>query len=364
MIKFINLENIHSIIKERIYNEDAIDMFFSKKQDICRFLIGRNEQAKFLIDNFEIDAIIDDFSSGTWYGKKIINSNIPKNSIVVNCSTSIGPISAERCLSNKDNVNIIAYSELFYSNPEKIEAPKFVDEARYDIISNYDKYNLIFNILNDDLSREIFNDLIRYRLTADYNYMRKYSIRLNDQYFEKFLGDLKGSIFVDCGGFDGDTTEEFCKRYPEYKKVFLFEPSQKNIESAKKRLKEIRDINIIKLGVSDESGILSFNPNSGSASSISEDGSDFINVTTLDEFIQEPVSFIKMDLEGWELPALKGASNQIEDNSPILAISVYHSISDFWKIPEFILDKNGKYNIYLRHYTEGWSETVMYFLPK
>ena len=47
----------------------------------------------------------------------------------------------------------------------------------------------------------------------------------------------------------------------------------------------------------------------------------------------------------------------------MLAIAVYHDIVDFWRIPEYVLSLRPNYQIYLRHYTEGWSETVMYFVP-
>ncbi len=118
--------------------------------------------------------------------------------------------------------------------------------------------------------------------------------------------------------------------------------------------------------MSDESGILSFDHDAGSASKVksTSDSSSTIKVTTLDEIIKEPVSFIKMDLEGWELNALKGSKNHIIKNKPKLAIAVYHSASDFRMIKDYILSLEVNYDIYLRHYTEGWSETVMYFVPK
>ncbi len=64
--------------------------------------------------------------------------------------------------------------------------------------------------------------------------MRNYSVRLNEQYFEDFLL-IKYEIFVDAGGFDGDTTELFCTKYPKNKKVLFFEPSVKNMKLAKKK---------------------------------------------------------------------------------------------------------------------------------
>jgi hypothetical protein len=71
-----------------------------------------------------------------------------------------------------------------------------------------------------------------------------------------------------------------------------------------------------------------------------------------------------MDLEGWELNALRGASRHIREDHPKLAISVYHHPSDFWRIPEYVLGLRGAYDVHLRHYSEGWSETVMYFIPR
>lgn len=66
------------------------------------------------------------------------------------------------------------------------------------------------------------------------------------------------------------------------------------------------------------------------------------------------LTFIKIDLEGWELKALYGAVRHIAEDHPKLAISVYHHAGDFWRIRD-------DYQVFLRHYTEGWSESVMYF---
>lgn len=125
-----------------------------------------------------------------------------------------------------------------------------------------------------------------------------------------------------------------------------------------------KNIFLLPLGVSDEEGTLFFDPNHGSASSISTSGSSKIDVVTIDETVKEKITFIKMDLEGWELKALQGAKNHILENHPKMAISIYHNAADFRKIPEFILSLRDDYELYLRHYSEGWSETVMYFIPK
>lgn len=69
-----------------------------------------------------------------------------------------------------------------------------------------------------------------------------------------------------------------------------------------------------------------------------------------------------MDIEGLEYKALIGSSNIIKNYKPKLAIAVYHHAEDFRRIPEFLLKINPDYKVYLRHYTQGWSETIMYFI--
>ncbi len=71
-----------------------------------------------------------------------------------------------------------------------------------------------------------------------------------------------------------------------------------------------------------------------------------------------------MDIEGEEIAALEGARSAIVEHHPRLAISAYHRYDDLWKIPERILSYRSDYDVCLRHYTEGITETVMFFLPR
>jgi hypothetical protein len=75
------------------------------------------------------------------------------------------------------------------------------------------------------------------------------------------------------------------------------------------------------------------------------------------------VTSIKMDLEGWELRALAGSREHIIMDHPKLAICVYHHPSHFWGVFGFVMGLRADYKVFLRHYTEGLDETVMYFVP-
>ena len=256
--------------------------------------------------------------------------------------------------------SIVNINELTHAAQGRLEWPWFVRQQRQDYGLHARVWEKLYGRLADDESQQTLLDVLRYRLTGNIRYLWNYSIRLKDQYFEDFM-TLTAETFVDAGGFDGDTTEEFCRRYPDYRKVYVFEPSETNLRAARRRLQGLRDIEFLALGLSDKPGELYFNAEAGSASSVSTSGSHVIKVTSLDGAVSDPVTFIKMDLEGWEMKALAGCRSHITVSKPKLAVSVYHSACDFRDVPDYLLALNPDYKVYLRHYTQGWSESVMFF---
>jgi FkbM family methyltransferase len=366
----MNVLDFKKLILSSYDDAKCKDLHIVKKllecDEVKKYAIGKNEQSIELIGKYKIDGVIDDTSnkiSKMWQGVPVVHmKDVHKKHLIINCVSSICPILVTKKLMDAGLNNIISISDLISHGRAFINPPWFVTQQREEIFSQLEYWSKLYLSLVDDDSRKTLIDVIRYRLTADQTFMRNYSVRLKDQYFEDFMGYNK-EIFVDAGGFDGDTTEEFIKRYPDYQKVIFFEPSKKNMCAAKQRLFGARDIDFHQLGVSNSEGTLSFNANAGKASAVSEHSTEIITAIALDNILKdEPVTFIKMDLEGWETKALQGATQIIKKNRPKLAIAVYHSAKDFREIPELLLNIHADYKIYLRHYTQGWSETVMFFL--
>lgn len=328
------------------------------------YVIGKNDQSAEIVKRYKVCGLIDDFSNSSeyWNGIPVVHTmDVDQSSIVINCVTSISPIRVRSNLREAGLNNLFSIGDLIREKGDLISLPWFVAQQREEFKQNKAWWSVLWSQMSDQVSKQTLIDVLRFRLTANPDYMNDYTVRLIDQYFEDFM-KYKNEVFVDAGGFDGDTTEEFINRYPDYKKVYLFEPSLKNMEDAKKRLKNRRDINFISLGLSDSQGTLYFNADAGSASAITNGIGDSISVVTLDKELEDKqISFIKMDLEGWEMNALRGAEITIRNNKPKLAIAVYHSAKDFREIPQFLLKINPSYKVFLRHYTQGWSETVMYF---
>ena len=360
-----NFNSVIDRIKNSLDAKESLNVkaFMSSNKD-KRFLIGKNQESVNATKFFDFAGVIDDDvnSEPAWNNLPVFTmKSIPKDSWILNCSTSISPVDVVEKLNDYGIVNIINCCEFWrYNSSIKFELPWFINQQRLDCENNLNDWSDLYDALEDAESKTTLLDTIAFRLTGDPLYMKNYSVRLNEQYFESFL-NLDNEIFIDCGGFDGDSTEIFCEKYPNYKKVFFFEPSQLNLQAAKKRLENYSKINYLAFGLSNEEGRLNFDPTAGSASSIQSASEHSIEVCKLDNKIKEKITFLKMDIEGWEMHALEGCANTIKTYSPKLAIAVYHSASDFLKVFKKIKEYQPKYKVRLRHYTQGWSETVMYF---
>lgn len=356
---------VQQILEPQKSTSELAHFFLDRETSYCRYAIGKNTETLNLHNLINLNGIIDDFSEPNtfWNGIPLIKTkDVNPSALIANCSTSISPIAVKNHLMKSRLENIISINELILESNGKLNWPEFVQSMRKETKEYLNLWQEIYDALFDEESRKTFLDVFKYRLTADSQYMKNYQVRIHDQYFEDFM-NFKNEIFVDAGGFDGDTSEIFAQRHPDYRKILFIEPSMKNMVAARKRLAAFERIDFFPIGLSNTKARLSFNQDGGSASSVIDDGSETIDVDKLDQIVIEPVTFIKMDLEGWEIPALEGAQKRIMLDHPKLAIAVYHNSSDFRVIYTFIKKFNLNYRIYLRHYTQGWSETIMFFLP-
>jgi len=182
----------------------------------------------------------------------------------------------------------------------------------------------------------------------------------------------QGDIVIDAGACWGDTTLYFASRGAKSVYSFEFIPSnlsvfEKNI-ALNPNLKE--QIQIVKRPVWSESKVPLSYDDRGPASQVAEPKKYEGKTKTLsiDDLVKEQnietVDFIKMDIEGAEMPALKGAVESIKRFKPKLAISVYHKPDDMIVIPEFIRSLNPGYKFYLDYYTIVGHEVMLYAIDE
>lgn len=113
-------------------------------------------------------------------------------------------------------------------------------------------------------------------------------------------------------------------------KVFAFEPVPANVAYLWEHLKlnGITNVFPLELAVCDQTGKLSFAvEDSGSMGHLHSDGALEVETTTLDALIQEeripPPAYVKMDIEGAELKALRGARICFTRYQPKLFLSTH-----------------------------------------
>ncbi|MCM1211813.1 MAG: FkbM family methyltransferase [Blautia sp.] len=176
-------------------------------------------------------------------------------------------------------------------------------------------------------------------------------------------------VFVDAGGFDGFTTKEFFRWCGGNGYSYCFDADTGNLDTLKDNLADYGNCEIIPKALWSESTVLSMRMTGNYASSVTgqKAGNDIqeIHAVALDDFIQEKkVTFIKMDIEGAELEAIKGAKRIIMEQRPRLAISIYHKAEDIWEIPQLLLKYYTGYKFYMRHYSFDGYDTVLYAIPE
>lgn len=172
---------------------------------------------------------------------------------------------------------------------------------------------------------------------------------------------LPEEVFIDGGSYNGNTSMDFIKWSPGGLAI-AWEPNPDNQEKCKQLLKENKiRYELIPKGLWSEEGELKLT-SARDESKISDEGDVKIKVDSIDNLINKPVTFIKMDIEGSEYQALLGAKKTILKYKPKLAICIYHKPEDIWELPWLIHEINPEYKLYLRHYSFADNETVLYAL--
>jgi FkbM family methyltransferase len=184
-----------------------------------------------------------------------------------------------------------------------------------------------------------------------------------------------GDTVIDAGACYGDTALYFSHKAGAAGHVYSFEfvPEHVAIFSRNMSLNKglAERIHLIESPLWSTSGRQLFVEGTGPGTRVSPASTDptakKIETLAIDDFVRREhlssVDFIKMDIEGAELEALKGAEKTIRSCRPKFAISVYHKLHDFWTIPKYIDQLGLGYRFSLRHFTIHHEETVLFAAP-
>lgn len=157
----------------------------------------------------------------------------------------------------------------------------------------------------------------------------------------KNIERLENKNIIDVGGFIGDSAIVLTEYTTKY--VYSFEPSTINYNLMLKTIALNNSKNIIPikkgLGSKHEKLILNYNTSGSWIGDACTDNTESIEIITLDTFVKEhniSIGLIKVDIEGFEQEFLQGAQETIKQQRPILLISIYHNLDDFFFIKPII----------------------------
>lgn len=244
------------------------------------------------------------------------------------------------------------------------------------IWDHMDDFERAYARMSDEKSRRIFVNILNYKITKQGKYLLELQKDVDDENYQYFDRDLYskdiGECFLDIGAYTGDTLKVFLDVYEKgFRKYYGFEADDVVFEKLKKVAEKSsvnEKIQLYNFAAWDEETILYFEENAGSSKMEEENNGSKTGVKAMrveDVLKENPVSIVKMDIEGAEYKAMCGLKSIIERDKPILAICVYHKRDDYYKLTDLIEEiLPNEYKFFFRQYRYTPTETVCYAIPK
>lgn len=221
--------------------------------------------------------------------------------------------------------------------------------------------------MRDELSRRSYLDAINHRLVG--NGSRLVEPNLMDQYAPNTLASLGIPLrVVDCGAFNGDSLQKIARR-EQVEGVIAFEPDPAPLEALRRVCLSLAPSSQIEqAGVWSRDCSLRFDPIGPGSGTFSENSllnGGEPNAFSLDSLwksnrLSIAPNFIKMDIEGAELPALEGARELLRAYRPALALSCYHRPEDLWALSDWIENQDLGYQFNCRSHGHSGFDLVLY----
>lgn len=225
--------------------------------------------------------------------------------------------------------------------------------------THYTEFQSAYALLADEASKQIFADIIRYKITGNISHLRR---AVSDKNCEKDILDFdRYTSFIDAGAYNGDTAKKFIADCKNARSVTAMEPDRRNW---KKLCDYALTQNVVKIyplhcGAWDKTEKIEFSV-CGNRNSAAEKQSriktEEVQMIPIDLLESNTVDYIKYDVEGAEEKAILGSVETIRRRHPDLLVSLYHRSEDLFKLPLLIHSMFPEYILYLRRfeYVPAW----------
>ncbi len=224
---------------------------------------------------------------------------------------------------------------------------------------NFPEFEKAFKLLSDQESREIYNNIIKFKITGKISYLKQ---AVSDKNCEKELLNFnRYKTFIDCGAYNGDTAKKFIAECEKASEIFAIEPDRKNFKKllAYSESETRAKVFPLNFGVWNECSTAEFAVGGNRNSAIGTQNfkkTETVALNTVDSLNIKSADFIKYDVEGAEYEAISGSVRTINSSYPDMLISLYHRSDDLFRLPLLVNNLFPEYSLYLRRfeYVPAW----------
>ena len=261
-----------------------------------------------------------------------------------------------------ENIDRIAGEAEFYIPDVPAFGDGLFDRAFFE--AHRDEIYKAYELLSDDISRSIFENVLRFKLTGKLECLKN-AVSDREETLMTMVQPDRIKTAADLGAYNGDTARELLARSKgSVERIYAMEPDARNYRKLEAYAAEEARAEVIphNVGAWSEKTTLYFdasgNRNASFGNNRSESLSDrpvklkSIEADTLDHILDgQTVDYIKYDVEGSEKEALRGSRETIEQYLPTLLVSLYHRNEDLFALPLLVKELFPAYKkFYLRRF--------------
>lgn len=293
-------------------------------------------------------------------------SSLPGNALIVLGSGRYSAV-IQRDLEAKGWSNFMTMQQFIVA----MDAPYITESSfrnyRTKVIDERLAFISAFLCLDDERSRQVFDGLMAMRLDLGHA-NAKIRSDFMDEYLEpEFIQAEDLRHYVDAGAYNGDTLAKIESRFGPVESACLFEPELLAFRECQGKFEGRSEVVVLQAAMTEVACQLSA-PESNScdvlgvlSSEQSQTAPAHVPGIPLDEIMSGPVTLIKLDIEGAEQGALRGARQVIQRERPKLCVCAYHRSDDLWKLIDTVLSIRDDYKVGVRHYSDIVDDTTLYF---
>jgi FkbM family methyltransferase len=264
---------------------------------------------------------------------------------------------------------VLSAKALFWKYPQEFMPECGIDTPDL-LVEQEPQIRECFALLADETSRQELCDQLIWRYWLEPEFLPSPRNAEKIYFPSDLVRPVEREVLVDCGAFDGDSIRSFFKLGRSFDHVYALEPDPGSRAALQaflmKQGEDVSDrVTVWPYAVSNEDGEVSFVVTGTAGSTVTKSGQgQTMECRKLDSlpWAAKP-TYIKMDIESSEPKGLAGGAHLIQQQTPVMAVCLYHRSDHLWQIPLLIHSIEPRYSLFLRRYAEDCWEQICYAVP-